>query len=375
MIIFEKITWKNLLSYGNNTTEFVFNSGIYKISAINGSGKSSLIDAFYFALFGKPYRKIKLNQLINSKNKKGLEVVLHFTKQDDKYRIERGLKPDYFKIFKNDEIFPVSSSKKGYQQILEDDILGSYNENLANQVSIKSMTKNASFMTLDKANKKAIIENLFDIEMFTVISKLAKAKIDELETELSSTKKDLENTTLLIEQEIHNIEKLRNLQAKLQEESDSIIKGYEDEINELNAKNVKLNEGLKLITKYKTKQSELNKKINELRLNKESFQREITSLETLIKASESKTNFLSKTCGECPKIKELMANDGIEDKQKTIENLKEKIKQEINSLTTLESELKKANEILYNETNVVNSIKSNNERIEKLTNQISNISN
>jgi DNA repair exonuclease SbcCD ATPase subunit len=107
MIEFTNIKYKNILSYGNNTTSFDFKTGIIKLSALNGAGKSTLIDALHFCLFGKPYRAIKLGQLINSKNKKGLEVTLSFTIGEDEFRVERGLKPDIFKIYKNDDLIPV----------------------------------------------------------------------------------------------------------------------------------------------------------------------------------------------------------------------------------------------------------------------------
>ena len=131
MTEFQKIGVRNFLSYGNAWTWFDFKKGLHRIKGTNGQGKSSIpFDALSFALFGKPYRKIKIPQLLNSLNKKDLEVCLYFRKGEDQYRIERGINPNYFKIYKNDEIVPVSSSKRGYQEILEQDVLSNYNENL-----------------------------------------------------------------------------------------------------------------------------------------------------------------------------------------------------------------------------------------------------
>lgn len=370
MIYFDVITWKNLLSYGNNTTTFTFKEGIFNISALNGSGKSTLIEAFYFALFGKPYRKIKLGQLINTKNKKGLEVTLTFKKQDDVYRIERGLKPDYFKIYKNDEIVPVSSSKRGYQQILEEDILGSYNENLCNQVTIKSLTKNISFMTLAKADKRSVIENLFDIELFTSINKNVKKKVDELEGLLVSTKKDIDNTSLLIEQELANIENLRNIQKKLKEESETMIQNYTNEISEIKKSEPKYIKALELIEKNKIKKKEKMDVFTKLNEQKTSLIVKKAESESIVDSHKSRMELLKDTCGECPKIEQLMQADDIQKHHSVIANSEQQISDIKKGINDVQLEIKKIDEILSNERFVNTTIEQNKQRKFKLLDQI-----
>ena len=115
-IEFEKIRFKNLLSYGNSYEEFIFDKGLNLIKAPNGSGKSSLIDAISFALFGQPYRNIKMAQLINKYNEKGLVVELFFKINSDNYIIKRGLKPNLFSFTKNGEEIDLLSSKKLNQE-------------------------------------------------------------------------------------------------------------------------------------------------------------------------------------------------------------------------------------------------------------------
>lgn len=369
MIEFTNIVWKNLLSYGNNKTEFIFSKGINKISATNGSGKSSIIDALNYALFGKPYRKIKLSQLINSKNKKGMEVYLTFNKQDDVYRIERGLKPEFFRIFKNDELVPVSSSKKGYQEILEDDILG-FNENLFNQVTVKSLTKNVSFMTLAKGEKRSIIENLFDIELFTIINKKAKQRADALDLTIKDTKKDIDNTTLLETQEVENLKNLLALQKKLKEESNQMIEGYNAEIGEIDISDEKMKKAVAIINTKKMqkndKQIERKRWITEM----SGYAEHRSEAKAKIESHEDKIHMLEGICGDCPKIKQLMEADDIERCHLSFANSELEIAKRAELVKTIDGEIKKMDEILANESYVTNTMRTNIERKEKLLNQI-----
>lgn len=372
MIEFIDLEWKNLLSYGNNKNTFNFKTGIFKIEAKNGMGKSTIVEAIYFALFGKPYRKIKIKQLINSKNKKGMEVYLTFRKQEDIYRVERGLKPDFFRIYKNDEIVPVSSSKRGYQEILTEDILG-FNENLANQVMIKSLTKSVAFMTLDKADKRSVIENLFDIEIFTVINKNTKIRADKVESELKDVKKDLDNLNLLIDQEMANLETLRNLQKRLKQESDQIIAGFESEIVDLEESNRKFTKGIEIINKNKEKKKLLVEQLNKLKLESSKLTNKINEASATIKANEKKVEYLLKVCGECPKIGQLMKDDSVVESNTIIASCNELLKNIEESASKLTADITKIDEILSNERFVVTSLQTNTSKIDQLQAKIKTV--
>lgn len=116
MISFEKIKIKNFLSYGNAWTELDFKQGKILVAGANGAGKSTVIsDSVSFALFGKPFRKINIPQLINSINQKELMVELYFSVDKDKYQIKRGLKPSKFEIYKNNELIKQEAATKDYQ--------------------------------------------------------------------------------------------------------------------------------------------------------------------------------------------------------------------------------------------------------------------
>ena len=122
-IEFKKIRFKNILSYGNQMTELDFNNGINIVTAANGSGKSTILDALTFCLFGKPYRDIKLNNLINEINEKDLYTEVTFNLGKDSYTIARGLKPTLLEITKNGQQLDLLSSKKLNQDEI-DKLLG-----------------------------------------------------------------------------------------------------------------------------------------------------------------------------------------------------------------------------------------------------------
>ena len=371
MIEFQKIGVRNFLSYGNGWTWFDFKKGLHRIKGVNGQGKSSIpFDALSFALFGRPYRKIKMNQLVNSLNKKELEIQLIFKKGEDVYRVERGLKPDYFKIYKNDEIVPVSSSKKGYQEILEQDILNNYNENLFNQITAKSLTKNMSFMTLTKADKRNIIENLFDIELFSIIGKNIKSKIDMIDVQIQMYKKDIDNMSLLIKQEEQNLEQLRNIKRKMEAESKQKISNIQNEIQQINEDNTKYKTALEKLQKYKKQKNKRLTEVDNLKKEIKNQRDKQSDVIASIKLIKNKIQLLKSTCGDCPKIKSIIETEDVYtliDRQKKYEN---NIKSMRDDIEEKENELRKIDEVLANEKFINNSLQKNAQRIKSLEDDV-----
>lgn len=366
MIEFQTIKIRNFLSYGNVWTEFDFSKGLHRLTGQNGHGKSTIpTDGLVFALFGRPYRKIRNNQLINTVNRKGLEVELNFRKGEDFYRVERGLKPDYFRIYKNDDLVPVSSSKRGYQDILEQDILH-LNENLVNQIMVKSLTKNISFMTLTKADKRAIIENLLDIELFSTISKNIKIKLDNLEFSIGSIKKDIGNIDLLIDQELSNLEQLQHIKKKIEAESKQKVEEINSEITELNAMNEKYQIAIGKIATNKAKKKALLARINCSKQEIRTYRDQLTSKQADIKLAAKKIKIFKDTCGNCPKIEQMMALDNPEKLASSVTYLEGKIEGLRTAVNADEASLQKIEEILANEKFVLGALEKNNKRIAEL---------
>tara|TARA_B110000858_G_scaffold65659_1_gene76106 strand:+ start:11645 stop:13357 length:1713 start_codon:yes stop_codon:yes gene_type:complete len=234
-IHFKKIKYKNILSTGNTFTTIDFDSyATTLVSGSNGSGKSTLLDAMTFGLYGKPFRNISKSQLLNSINKKGLEVELYFAAGGNNYLIRRCMKPNVFEIFKDGEMLNQNAAKKDYQQHLEENILG-INYKSFNQIVVLGSATYVPFMELRVGQRREIIEDLLDIQVFSVMNLLAKDKINENKAAINDTKYNIE----LVETKISSAEENNNEIRKIKEtQVDQIrdkMSGHIDEIESRNS--------------------------------------------------------------------------------------------------------------------------------------------
>lgn len=184
---FNKLRFKNILSYGNNFTEIDFSNGINLIRAPNGSGKSTILDALNFVLFGKPFRNIKLNRLINRINEKNLVTEIEFNIGFDQWKIVRGLKPTVFEIYKNGQVLDKLSSKKLNQAEI-DKLLG-INQKLFKNIVGVAVTNNKPFLSMPIWEKRELIENIFNIDVLAEMSKEVKRRktLEQSEEKLKIT--------------------------------------------------------------------------------------------------------------------------------------------------------------------------------------------
>lgn len=242
----EKIKFRNLLSYGNSFTEFEFKSGLNLIKAQNGSGKSAIIDAISFALFGKPYRNIKMMQLINNINDKDLEVVINFSDDNDSYEMGRGLKPNKFWLKKNGENLELLSSKRLNQDEINK-IIGIDFEMFKNIVCVAT-TYNKSFLSCNPYEKRTLVENIFNInvlaEMLKEVKKRNTVNKTKQKTELATYNGLVDNLTTTTKFYKDVSAKLKSFNADknakiLAKRAD--IDGYADELL-THEKNIKIGE-------------------------------------------------------------------------------------------------------------------------------------
>jgi DNA repair exonuclease SbcCD ATPase subunit len=179
MIFFKNIKWKNLLSTGNFFTEIDLSTkGTTLIIGSNGAGKSTILDALTFALFGKPFRNINKPQLLNSITKKELVVELEFEIHPNRYKIIRGIKPNVFEVYCNDRLLNQSAEIKDYQELLEKTVL-KVNYKSFCQVVVLGSASFVPFMELPAQARRTIIEDLLDLEIFTTMNVLLKEKLQE----------------------------------------------------------------------------------------------------------------------------------------------------------------------------------------------------
>ena len=177
MITFEKIRWKNFLSTGNHYSEIKFNEhATTLIIGTNGAGKSTVLDALTFSLFGKPFRKINKAQLINTVNEKDARVEVDFSIGDIGWKVIRGIKPNTFEIWKEGKCLDQFSNANDQQKWLEQNVL-KMNYKSFTQIVILGSTNFVPFMQLTATNRREVIEDLLDIKIFSSMNNLIRDKI------------------------------------------------------------------------------------------------------------------------------------------------------------------------------------------------------
>ena len=177
MILFEKVRWKNFLSTGNQFTEIDFlKYSTNLIIGTNGAGKSTVLDALTFSLFGKSFRKINKPQLINSVNEKDCVVEVEFSINGTQWMIQRGIKPAIFKIWRDDNLLDQSAAANDQQKWLEQNVL-KMNYKSFTQIVILGSSTFVPFMQLTSSNRREVIEDLLDIRIFSSMNSVIKDKI------------------------------------------------------------------------------------------------------------------------------------------------------------------------------------------------------
>ena len=178
-ITFKKIKYKNILSTGNTFTTIDFDTKpTTLVSGANGAGKSTLLDAVVYGLYDRAFRKVNKVQLINTINAKELLVELYFSAGGKNYMIRRGMRPAVFEIWQDGAMINQDAAKKDYQTYLEQSILG-INYRSFNQIVVLGSATYIPFMELNAGQRRIIIEDLLDIQVFSTMGVLAKNTMSE----------------------------------------------------------------------------------------------------------------------------------------------------------------------------------------------------
>ena len=229
MIIFKKLRWQNLLSTGNQFTEISLNrSKSTLIVGENGAGKSTILDALAYALYGKAFRNINKAQLINSITGKGLLVELEFSIGQKDYLIRRGVKPNLFEIYQDGTLLNQQADVREQQDFFERQIL-KLNHKSFGQIVVLGSANFVPFMQLSAQERRTVIEDLLDIQIFTTMNLLLKEKVSDNRSNIQDTDYQI----ALLEQKIDLSEQHM---TSILTNNDELIKNKEDLIEEFNTR-------------------------------------------------------------------------------------------------------------------------------------------
>ena len=264
MLLFESISYKNFLSTGDKPTVIELNKdSATLVVGANGAGKSTMLDAISYALFGKPHRNINRPQLVNSINNKQLLVEVKFSLGLNKYRVIRGMKPNIFEIYHNGVMLNQESHSRDYQKVLEMNIL-KLNHRSFHQVVVLGSGNFIPFMQLPSYQRRSVIEDLLDIGIFTKMNMLTKERFSKLKSDLIDTDNQLNIIKEQITLQSKHISDLQNIDIQRSTKASKKIDSLQSEIELLEKRNASLNDSYTeqlrpLISKLEKAQSKLNK--------------------------------------------------------------------------------------------------------------------
>ena len=373
MIIFQTIRWKNLLSTGNTFTEIKLNKSTNTlIIGNNGAGKSTILDALCFGLFGKPFRKINKPNLLNSINNSDAVVEVEFSIGKKQYKIIRGIKPNIFEIYCNSVLVNQDARAKDYQEFLEKSIL-KFNFKSFTQIVILGSASFVPFMQLSPADRRTIIEELLDIQIFTSMNGLIKERMATIKDTTTKTKYAVElvNEKILLQE--HNIEEHKK-------NNDEEIAKKKQEITDNELIISKLTKDIELISKHIEKLStKITDKLDVEKRNKKFMQLEVKMASAFLKV-EKDIEFYEHN-DDCPTCKQVITSEWkdlqVQEKQnkKTeIEGALKTITEEMEKITTRTNEIVSINKHITEHNNEVikhnSTISAVNKYIVKLNKEI-----
>ena len=362
MITFKSLKWKNFLSTGNNWSEIDFTS--HKSTLVvghNGAGKSTILDALSFALFGKAHRNISKPQLVNSINNKDCKVEVEFNVLGQDFKVVRGIKPNIFEIWKEGVMMNQSSHSKEYQKILEQNIL-KLNHKSFHQIVVLCSSSFIPFMQLSAQNRRDVIEDLLDINVFSKMNSILKEKTSELKDQIKDVTHEIEVNKTKTDAQKKYIRDVKAINEEQREEKFKLISDIQDEIKTIQATNNDLTTKLEAkLPEASSDSQEATKKITELEKFKAKFNADIRKLVKDVQFFES-----NDTCPTCSQAitEETKETHVLEGKGKAKE-LQSAIDQAEQAILASSERLRSANDILEECRQWQSDVAANNQSIAK----------
>ena len=370
MIKFETLRWKNFLSTGDYYNEINFlDSSTNLIVGENGAGKSTMLDALSFALFGKAHRKITKNQLVNTINNKGCITEVTFAVNGIQYRVVRGIKPAKFEIWKDGTMIDQSSHAREYQEILEKNVLQMSHKSF-HQIVVLGSSSFVPFMQLNSTSRRDVIEDLLDINIFSKMNVILKEKISLLKGELENNNHSIEMVRTKINSQKKYIRDLTAINTQHRKDKESDIAELQSEIAELNESNVLLSETVNNLMPT------ITDNLSSIRANKSKLDEYYAQFKTQVKSVVKEAKFFddNEHCPTCDqdiaedlrKSKKDAATSKAKELKAAMDKAEEQQKQYQIEITTLEEQMSSC----LTDQNTLN---NNNQTISRLQRSISKI--
>ena len=369
MILFKKIRWKNFLSTGNQYTEVDFTKNKTNlIIGTNGAGKSTVLDALTFSLFGKPFRKINKPQLINSVNEKDCKVEVEFSIGTTEWKVVRGIKPAVFEIWRNDAALDQSAASLDQQKWLEQNVL-KMNYKSFTQIVILGSSTFVPFMQLSAAHRREVIEDLLDIKIFSSMNTLIKEKIRSSKEEIKVLELKKESLLDKVKMQQSFIEELENRGKKDIDDKNTSIMSLTEEVGYLMDENTSIEEPLYEYIREQDKLVGYAEKLRKLGNLKGKISQKVSTI-----TKEHKFFTENTVCPTCTQsIEEVFRINRINDAQSKAKELQSGYKELEEAIKEEEERERQFTALSKEISKLTNGISQNNIKINGLQRQIRNL--
>ena len=369
MILFEKIRWKNFLSTGNQFTEVELNkNSTTLIVGNNGAGKSTILDALCFVLFGKAFRKINKPQLINTTNEKDCLVEIELKIGSTDWMIRRGIKPNIFEIYRNGSVLDQSSSAIDQQKYLEQSIL-KMNYKSFTQIVILGSSNFVPFMQLSASSRREVIEDLLDIKIFSSMNVIIKEKIRSLKEEIRTLELKKESVKDKVEMQKNFIEELQNLSNANVNANKEKITDLDKEISDYLEENSSMEDPLRALIREQDEIIGYAEKLKKFGQLKGKISQKVSTI-----TKEHKFFTENTVCPTCTQsIEEEFRLNRIKDAQDKAKELQSGYKELEEAIKEEEERERQFNNLSEEIRKLTNGISQNNIKINGLRRQIRNL--
>ena len=332
MIIFEKLRYKNFLSTGNKQIEIdLNNASATLVVGSNGAGKSTMLDALSFGLFGKPHRNINKTQLVNSINNKATEVEVEFKIGPNNFRVSRGIKPTRFEVYQNGNLLNQESHSRDYQKILENNIL-KLNHKSFHQVVVLGSSNFVPFMQLPSHQRRTVIEDLLDIGVFTTMNTLVKERSAKLKQQIIKTQSDIRICEESIRLQKNHIKQLQQIDLNQATKNQKKIDELDSEKELLIKRNEEIHDN------YTEKEPYLSGDIKAVSTKEKTVSSELRENEFTVKGLIKKDKFLADN-EVCPTCSQAIDSDFAASERNKLKEESDKYLKEISKLGVIKNEL------------------------------------